>query len=78
MAIPSVFNSVVLSSYLILWFYHLIKDFISNSRCSAKEAAALWKEMLRDHEASKAVINLTRNGQQSVTFYVPQKLIKAN
>ena len=31
------------SSYLILFFYHLIKDFISNWKCSAKETAP-WKE----------------------------------
>ena len=31
------------SSYLIFFFYHFIKDFISNWRCSAKETAP-WKE----------------------------------
>ena len=31
------------SSYLILCFYHFIKDFISNWKCTAKEAAP-WRE----------------------------------
>ena len=36
-------RACVWSSYLILCFYHLIEDFISNWKCSAKEAAP-WKE----------------------------------
>ena len=36
-------RTYVSSSYLILCFYYLIKDFISNWKCSAQEAAP-WKE----------------------------------
>ena len=32
-------KNLCVSSYLILCFYHLIKDFISNWKCYTKEAA---------------------------------------
>ena len=58
MAISLAVNSMVLSGYLILCFYHVIKDFIlikyfiSNSSCSAKDTSNLWKEPHRDLESN--------------------------
>ena len=47
------------SSYLILCFYYLKKDFISNWKCSAKKVAP-WKEPQKGLHSSFFLINFTR------------------